>query len=77
MHLFSLDSLEGGDVFHATAAAGRAKSYAEKLNPRESRMRENKMKITKANIKQLVAESIRDIFNENVDSPELGTTKKI
>ena len=31
------------------------------------------MKITKANIKQLVAESIRDIFNENVDSPELGS----
>ena len=36
-------------------------------------MGENKMKITKANIKQLVAESIRDIFNENVDSPELGS----
>jgi hypothetical protein len=31
------------------------------------------MKITKANIKQLVAESIGDIFNENVDLPELGS----
>ena len=42
-------------------------------DPMARHMRENKMKITKANIKQLVAESIRDIFNENVDSPELGS----
>lgn len=40
-------------------------------DPMARHMRE--IKITKANIKQLVAESIGDIFNENVDSPELGS----
>lgn len=64
-------SILGGST--GPEAAEKAKSYAEELDPRKSRMRENKMKITKANIKQLVAESIRDIFNENVDSPELGS----